>query len=56
MEEEGTVLDITARKWFLKLSFGNADIEDTPRSGRPSTTDDEDLCQIVEDKPRSKRQ
>ena len=33
---EGVIGGSTVRKWFAKGKNGNFDIDDTPRSGRPS--------------------
>ena len=40
---EGVIGESTARKWFAKLKNGNFDINDTPRSGRPSEFDEDHL-------------
>lgn len=42
----------TTREWFSKFKAGDTDVEDRPRSGRPSTADDERLLQLLEEDPR----
>uniref|UniRef100_A0A1I8JG61 Protein kinase domain-containing protein n=2 Tax=Macrostomum lignano TaxID=282301 RepID=A0A1I8JG61_9PLAT len=43
---------LNARDWFTRFRNGNFELEDQPRSGRPSGVDDEQLRQLVEADPR----
>ena len=45
---EGVIGESTARKWFAKFKNGNFDINDTPRSGRPSQSIFEESRQLAE--------
>ncbi|KAF3422114.1 hypothetical protein E2986_11272 [Frieseomelitta varia] len=45
---EGTVSDRTCVRWFEKFEAGDFDINDKPRSGRPSLIDD-DIVKIEQD-------
>lgn len=36
------------RKWFARFKSGNFDLEDAPRSGRPSEVDDNEIKALVE--------
>ena len=40
---EGTIAERTGQKWFKKFSSGNENLEDEPRSGRPSIVNNEDI-------------
>ena len=44
---EGVIGESTARKWFAKFKNGNFDIDDTPRSGRPSEFDEDHLKALL---------
>ena len=37
--------------WFKRFSSGDVNLEDQPRSGRPSVVDDDTLRQAVEEQP-----
>lgn len=49
VEAKRTGDDSTVMKWFQRLKFGDSNTEDMPKLGCPSTTNDEALCQAVED-------
>ena len=40
------------RRWFARFKIGNCDLEDAPKSGRPSTIDNEVLGNLVEEDTR----
>ena len=42
----------TARKWFAKFKNGNLDVDDTPRSGRPSEFDEDHLKALLKEESR----
>ena len=44
---DGVISESTARKWFAKFKTGNFDIDDTPRSGRPSEFDEDHLKALL---------
>lgn len=46
-----SVSDCTYRKWFKKFRLGNFDLDDEPRSGRPSVIDDDELRDKVRTNP-----
>ena len=45
---EGTIAEWAGKKWFKKFSYGNENLEDEPRSGRPSTVNNEDIKLAIE--------
>ena len=49
---EGVIGESTARKWFAKFKNGNFDIDDTPRSGRPSEFDKDHLKTLLKEESR----
>ena len=49
---EGVIGESTARKWFAKFKNGNFDIDDTPRSGRPSEFDEDHLKAFLKEESR----
>ena len=49
---EGVIGESTARKWFAKFKNGNFDIDDTPRSGRPSEFDENHLKALLKEESR----
>ena len=49
---EGVIGESTARKWFAKFKNGNFDIDDTPRSGRPSEFDEDHLKALLKEESR----
>ena len=51
VEGEDTVNTHMAQRWFKRFLEGNASLEDQPRSGRPTTIDDEALRLKVELEP-----
>jgi histone-lysine N-methyltransferase SETMAR len=53
VEGEGTIGKTAAIKWFKRSEDGDFDLEDNPRSGRPSVLDEEDLRAALEDEPSS---
>ena len=44
---EGVIGESMARKWFAKFKNGNFDIDDTPRSRRPSEFDKDHLKALL---------
>ena len=46
---KGVIGESTARKWFAKFKNGNFDIDDTPRSGRPSEFDEDHLKALLKE-------
>jgi transposase len=52
-EGEGTVHYTTVSRWYKRFDSGDLSLEDQPRSGRPSTLDNEDLRTALEDEPSS---
>ena len=53
---EGVIGESTARKWFAKFKNGNFDIDDTPRSGRPSEFDEDHLKALLKEESRLSRE
>ena len=49
---EGVIGESTARNWFAKFKNGNFDINDTPRSGRPSEFDEDHLKALLKEESR----
>ena len=49
---KGVIGESTARKWFAKFKNGNFDIDDTPRSGRPSEFDENHLKALLKEESR----
>ncbi|XP_004208805.2 histone-lysine N-methyltransferase SETMAR-like [Hydra vulgaris] len=47
---KGTIAERTGQKWFKKFSCGNENLEDEPRSERPSTINNEDIKLAIEQK------
>ena len=45
---EGTIAERTGQKWFKKFSSGNENLEDEPRSGRPSIKNNKDIKLEIE--------
>ncbi|KHJ88895.1 hypothetical protein OESDEN_11300, partial [Oesophagostomum dentatum] len=45
---EGAIAERTGQKWLKKFSSGNENLEDEPRSGRPSTVNNEDIKLAIE--------
>ena len=46
---EGVIGESAARKWFAKFKNGNFDIDNTPRSGRPSKFDEDHLKVLLKE-------
>ena len=46
---KGVIGEPTARKWFAKFRNGNFDINNTPRSGRPSEFDKDHLKALLKE-------
>ncbi|XP_077291831.1 histone-lysine N-methyltransferase SETMAR-like [Arctopsyche grandis] len=42
----------TVKKWFCKFRNGDFNMEDQPRSGRPSVIDDDIVSDLVKNNPR----
>ena len=53
VEGEGTVAPRTAQKWFKRFNEGDFDLEDRPRSGRPTVLDEGDLQAALDVEPSS---
>ena len=51
---EGVIGESTARKWFAKFKNGNFNIDDTPRSERPSEFDEDHLKALLEESRQSR--
>ncbi|EZA50238.1 Histone-lysine N-methyltransferase SETMAR [Ooceraea biroi] len=49
---EGALAERTVRKWFAKFRAGDFNLKDQERSGRPSTTDDDQIKTLIENNPR----
>ena len=49
---EGVIGKSTARKWFAKFKNGNFDIDDMPRSGKPSEFDKDHLKAFLKEESR----
>lgn len=45
---DDAVSERTAQKWFKKFVSGDESLEDSPRSGRPSVIDNEELRAVIE--------
>lgn len=52
-DAEGTVHYTTVSRWYKRFDSGDLSLEDQPRSGRPSTLDNENLRAALEDEPSS---
>ena len=46
---EGVIGESTVKKWFAKFKNGNFDIDDTPRSGKPSEFDEDHLKALLKE-------
>ncbi|UYV84040.1 hypothetical protein LAZ67_X000965 [Cordylochernes scorpioides] len=46
---KGIIAERAAQKWFAKFKNGDLDLEDTPRSGRPSEFDEEHLKALLKE-------
>jgi histone-lysine N-methyltransferase SETMAR len=53
VEGEGTVAPRTAQKWFKRFNEGDFDLEDMPRSGRPTVFDEGNLQAALDVEPSS---
>ena len=49
---EDSMPESTARRWFAKFKNGNFELEDTPRSGRPSEFDEDRLKALLKEDGR----
>ena len=49
---EGVIGGSKTRKWFGKFKNGNFDIDDTPRSGKPSEFDEDHLKALLKEESR----
>lgn len=49
---EGALAERTVRKWFAKFRAGDFNVKDQERSGRPSSTDDDQLKTLLDNNPR----
>ncbi|CAF3604311.1 unnamed protein product [Rotaria socialis] len=52
-EGEGTAHYTTVSRWYKRFDSGDLNLEDQPRSGRPSTLGNADLQAALEDEPSS---
>ena len=50
---EGTVHYTNVSRWYKRFDSGDLSLEDQPRSGRPSTLENDDLQSALEDEPSS---
>jgi histone-lysine N-methyltransferase SETMAR len=48
---KGATNKSAAGRWFQRFNVGNFDLEDKPRSGRPTKLDNDDLLAVLEDEP-----
>lgn len=53
VEGEGVVNKTAAAKWFKRFNNGETSLADLPRSGRPSTVNNEALRELVEQQPQT---
>jgi [histone H3]-lysine36 N-dimethyltransferase SETMAR len=53
VEGEGSVSKSTASEWFQRFSEGDLSFHDKPRSGRPSTVNEQELCAALQKQPHS---
>jgi transposase len=53
VEGEGMVKKTAAAKWFKRFNNGETSLADLPRSGRPSTVNNEALRELVEQQPQT---
>jgi histone-lysine N-methyltransferase SETMAR len=53
IEGEKTIGKTAAGKWFKRFNEGNFDLEDRPRSGRPTVLDESDLQAALDAEPSS---
>ncbi|UYV83996.1 hypothetical protein LAZ67_X000847 [Cordylochernes scorpioides] len=51
---KGVIGERAAQKWFAKFKNGDLNLEDTPRSGRPSEFDEEHLKALLKEDGRQK--
>ena len=49
---EGVIGERAAQKWFAKFKNGDFDLDDTPRSGRPSKFDEDRLKALLKEESR----
>lgn len=52
-EGDRTVNHTTVSRWYNRFNCGDVNLDDQPRSGRPSDLDNEDLVCTLEDEPSS---
>ena len=50
---KGIISISTVRHWFSRFKNGNFELDDLPRSGRPSEANIDDLKSLIEQDPRS---
>ena len=48
VEGQGNMTKMTASRWFKRFNDGDTTLEDKPRSGRPSSFDEDTLREQVE--------
>jgi [histone H3]-lysine36 N-dimethyltransferase SETMAR len=51
VEGHDAISDRTAQNWYKKFKEGHTDLQEEPRSGRPSVVDHEVICQRIEANP-----
>ena len=51
VEGEDSMPERTAQRWYQRFKAGDMSLEDKPRSGRPSTVDQEELRAAIEANP-----
>jgi len=50
---KGIISIRSVRRWFSVFKNGNFELDDLPRSGRPSEVNNDDLKRLIEEEPRS---
>jgi len=45
---DNAVSESVCRKWFARFRSGNFNLEDAPRSGRPSEINDDEIKALIE--------
>ena len=49
---EGAMTDRMCRKWFAQFCAGDFSLDDTPRSGRPTEVDSDQIETLIENNQR----
>ena len=50
---EKSLTERQCQNWFARFRFGDFDLKDAPRSGRPTEIDDDKIKAMIENNPRS---